>query len=169
MIDAMTVKMMMAAALAVSGAAAGQYQASQLTKREEMIAELISGIRLFRNEIYYTHDRLERVAQRLTSSCSGCCVSLFSEFQDTETMWRSSVENVFGRRPPLKDSDRLALMSAGLRLGRDDIEGQCRYLEKTAEELEVRLLEARREKESRSRLYKTLGLTAGCAAAILVF
>ena len=144
MIDAMTVKMMTAAALAVSGAAAGQYQASQLTKREEMIAELISGIRLFRNEIYYTHDRLERVARRLTSSCSG-------------------------RRPPLKDSDRLALMSAGLRLGRDDIEGQCRYLEKTAEELEVRLLEARKEKESRSRLYKTLGLTAGCAAAILVF
>ena len=84
-------------------------------------------------------------------------------------MWRSSVENVFGRRPPLKDSDRLTLMSAGLRLGRDDIEGQCRYLEKTAEELEVRLLEARKEKESRSRLYKTLGLTAGCAAAILVF
>ena len=39
MIDAMTVKMMTAAALAVSGAAAGQYQASQLTKREEMIAE----------------------------------------------------------------------------------------------------------------------------------
>ena len=74
MIDAMTVKMMTAAALAVSGAAAGQYQASQLTKREEMIAELISGIRLFRNEIYYTHDRLERVAQRLTSYCSGCCV-----------------------------------------------------------------------------------------------
>ena len=116
MIDAMTVKMMTAAALAVSGAAAGQYQASQLTKREEMIAELISGIRLFRNEIYYTHDRLERVAQRLTSSCSGCCVSLFSEFQDqlnhcrgrdTETMWRSSVENVFGRRPPLKDSDQI--------------------------------------------------------------
>ena len=178
MIDAMTVKMMTAAALAVSGAAAVQYQASQLTKREEMIAELISGIRLFRNEIYYTHDRLERVARRLTSSCSGCCVSLFSEFQDqlnhcrgrdTETMWRSSVENVFGRRPPLKDSDRLALMSAGLRLGRDDIEGQCRYLEKTAEELEVRLLEARKEKEFRSRLYKTLGLTAGCAAAILVF
>lgn len=54
-------------------------------------------------------------------------------------------------------------MSAGLRLGRDDIEGQCRYLEKTAEELEVRLLEARKEKESRSRLYKTLGLTAGCS------
>ncbi len=81
MIDAMTVKMMTAAALAVSGAAAGQYQASQLTKREEMIAELISGIRLFRNEIYYTHDRLERVARRLTSSCSGCCVSLFPSFR----------------------------------------------------------------------------------------
>ena len=42
-------------------------------------------------------------------------------------------------------------------------------MEKTAEELEVRLLEARKENESRSRLYKTLGLTAGCAAAILVF
>ena len=69
MIDIMAVKVMTAALLAVSGAAIGQYQASRLTRRVELLEELISGMRLFRNEISYTHDRLERVAGRQTLSC----------------------------------------------------------------------------------------------------
>ena len=81
MIDIMAVKVMTAALLAVSGAAVGQYQASRLTRRVELLEELISGMRLFRNEIYYTHDRLERVAGRLTLSCQGCGSVFFSEFQ----------------------------------------------------------------------------------------
>lgn len=178
MIDIMAVKVMTAALLAVSGAAAGQYQASRLTKRVELLEELISGMRLFRNEIYYTHDRLERVAGRLTLSCQGCGSVFFSEFQrrleenggkDTETIWRGCAERVFGNRTPLKERDLSVLKSAGVRLGMDDIEGQCRYLEKAEEDLEVRLKDARQLRESRFRLYRTLGLAAGCAAAILVF
>ena len=174
----MAMKIMTAAALAVSGAAMGQYQAHRLTRRTELLEELISGIRLFRNEIYYTHDRLERVAERLVSSCRGCCSDFFSAFQhqlkrgdsrDTETIWRECVDYIFGGGTPLKESDRSALKSAGTRLGMDDVEGQCRYLEKAEEELEIRLEDARKMKESRFRLYRTLGLTAGCAAAILVF
>lgn len=80
MIDIMAVKVMTAALLAVSGAAVGQYQASRLTRRVELLEELISGMRLFRNEIYYTPRSSGTVAGRLTLSCQGCGSVFFSEF-----------------------------------------------------------------------------------------
>lgn len=161
----------------ILGIAGGRYKASRLSEREKKLEELISGITLFRNEIYYTHDRLEAVAERLSDSAAGCGARLFSHFaeclgtsagKDSEMIWRDAVRKTFGSRSPLKENDLATLSSAGIRLGKDDPEGQCRYLEKTAAELEVRLREARLDKEARWRLYQTLGLAAGCAAAILV-
>lgn len=173
-----TLKFTAAAALVLLGAAGGRYQAGRLAARERMIGELIDGIHLFRNEIYYTHDRLERISERLVSSCRGCSSDLFLCFYreleeraagDTAELWNDAVLRAFGRRSPLRDCDLDTLRSAGVRLGRDDIEGQCAYLEKTAGELEVRLREARSDRLARSSLCKTLGVAAGCGAAILVF
>ncbi len=161
----------------ILGAAGGRFKASRLSEREKMLEELISGITLFRNEIYYTHDRLKTVSDRLSDSAGGCGARLFSQFsellresagKDSEMIWKDAVRKTFGSRSPLKENDLTALSSAGIRLGKDDAEGQCRYLEKTAAELEVRLREARLDKETRWRLYQTLGLAAGCAAAVLV-
>lgn len=178
MISGFTVKCFVAVILVAAGAAGGAYQAMRLSQRERMIEELIGGIRLFRSEIYYTHDRLADVSRRLTDSCSGCAAHLFQTFCgelakgdgiDTAQIWKNTVNNTFKSNSPLSEKDRDVLISAGSRLGRDDIEGQCRYLEKTEEELKVRLGEARKDRETKSSLYKTLGVATGSAAAILVF
>lgn len=177
MFNGFTFKCCAAALLVAAGAAGGKYRAMRLSEREKMIEDLIGGVRLFRSEIYYTHDRLARVADRLSRSCTGCASVLFhmlyeeliaGEGMDTEDLWKNAVLNTFKRNPALTEKDRAVLISAGTRLGRDDIEGQCLYLEKTEEELRVRLEEARREKETKSSLYKTLGVAVGSAAAILV-
>ena len=178
MIDYFTVKCFAAVTFIAAGAVGGNYQARRLSRRENMIEELIGGIRLFRSEIYYTHDRLSAVSGRLADSCSGCASRLFQTFceelsedsgSDAAQIWQGAVTKTFKGDNALSQKDRNVLAAAGSRLGRDDIEGQRRHLEKTEEELKVRLEEARRDKESKTSLYKTLGTAAGAAAAVLIF
>ncbi len=176
--DPFALKLAAAAIMVLTGAAAGRRQAGRLAERVKLLEELIGGMRLFQSEIYYTHERLETVSGRLVSACQGCASRLFSRFaaelgkgenRDTEELWNDAVSRTFRKDGPLRPADLDTLKSAGIRLGRDDIEGQCSYIEKTVRELEVRLEEARQDCGARSSLLRTLGIAAGCAGAIFIF
>ena len=178
MMDTFALKLTTAAVFVLAGAAGGRWQAGRLAERVKRLEELIGGMRLFQSEIYYTHERLETVAGRLASACQGCASRLFLRFaeelaggenRDTEELWSGAVSRALGKDTPLKPADLETLKSAGVRLGKDDIRGQCSYIEKTIKELEVRLGEARQDCGARSPLFRTLGIAAGCAGAVLIF
>lgn len=178
MIDALMLKLTAAAVFVLAGTAAGYRQAARLAEREKILEDLIGAMKMYESEIYYTHERLEHVARRLSAACRGKAGSLFENFagrlalqesRSGEEIWNDAVKDTFGHRSALREDDLETLKSAGIRLGRDDVEGQCGYIEKTARDLGVRLEEARQDKKARSSLFKTLGIAAGCAGAILVF
>ncbi len=177
MIDTLTLKIAAAAVFILAGTAGGRFQAGRLKERVKLLEELIGGMRLFQSEIYYTHERLENISKRLVISCRGCASDLFFQFseelkrgegRDTEEIWNSAAGKLFQMHTALRTPDLNTLKTAGIRLGRDDIGGQCAYIGKTAEELQVRLQEARQDSETRSRLFQTLGTAAGCAGALLI-
>lgn len=60
------------------------------------------------------------------------------------------------------------LRNFGEGLGRTDIEGQLEHCRMYAAQLGERLVQARREAASKSRLYITLGVTGGMALALLL-
>lgn len=81
--------------------------------------------------------------------------------------WKQAVQDG-GREAGLTQGDRELLLGFGVGLGTTDVAGQVANCGQYRELLDQRLSEARKESESKGRLYLTLGFSIGMAAALLM-
>lgn len=176
-ISLVSVKIVLCTFFIAGGTALGFRYARRLNHRKMILSELISGLQLFQNEIYYTRERLEAIAWRLGRISEGAAAGFFRTFagllderseQGAELLWDEAVDICFPAGAPLHKNDTEALRALGVRLGATDVEGQCGNIGRTIKELSVRFAEADETERQKAKLYKTAGAAAGVLCAVLI-
>lgn len=176
-VSPVSVKIVMCGFFIAGGTALGFRYARQLNQRKVILSELIAGLQLFQNEIYYTRERLEAIAWRLGRISDGAAAGFFRTFaellgerseQGAELLWNEAVDIYFSAGSPLHKNDTEALRALGVRLGATDVEGQCGNIGRTIKELAVRFAEADETERQKAKLYKTAGAAAGVLFAVLI-
>lgn len=171
------IRIILCVLMVAAGTAGGFIMAGRLSMRRQILDSLIYSLEIMRNEIYYTHERLEKIAGRTAAVSEGASAQFFRNFagrlaENADTgasdVWHSAVEGTFPQGCVLKERDIEALDSAGTRLGKTDVSDQCSNLERTIRELSLRYSEAEKDEAEKSRLYKTLGTSAGILAAVMI-
>ncbi len=160
-----------------AGTCLGFMKADRLAKRKVLLEDMIAALEYLKNEIYYTHERLNVVARRIAAMSDGAAAGLFARFSDklelseeegVYRLWSEAVEESFPFYSPLTVQDVEAVTALGMKLGRTDVEGQCGNIERFSRELSIRQSAAETEAAQKSRIYRTLGPVAGIAFAVLI-
>lgn len=81
--------------------------------------------------------------------------------------FESSVDKI-NNRFSLTKADKELLVQFGSKLGSTDVTGQVAHAELYIELFNERLSKAREEESSKSKLYRVLGFSLGCAISLLV-
>jgi stage III sporulation protein AB len=172
----MFIKIFICILLTATGTFIGFMYAGRLTKRKIAITELIQGLEILRSEIFYTHDRLDLIADRVSRISEGASAYFFKKFADdlhsygekgVSSVWNDTVQACFPSGDPLTAKDTDALRALGVRLGSTDVAGQCENIGRTVKELSIRLADARSMELQKGRLYRTLGVAGGLLFAVL--
>lgn len=155
----------------------GFRSSARLTKRKNAISDIIAGLYLFENEIYYTRERLESIAARLGRISAGAAAEFFSVFAGlleerselgAEFLWNESADICFPPASPLNKKDTEALRALGVKLGATDVEGQRGNIGRTIKELSLRLADAEEMERQKGKMYRTVGAAAGILCAVLI-
>lgn len=155
----------------------GFRSSARLTKRKNAISDIIAGLYLFENEIYYTRERLESIAARLGRISAGAAAEFFSVFAGlleerselgAEFLWNEAADICFPPASPLNKKDTEALRALGVKLGATDVEGQRGNIGRTIKELSLRLANAEEMERQKGKMYRTVGAAAGILCAVLI-
>lgn len=142
-------------------------------KEERTLRQLLNILDYLACELQYRLTPLPQLCRQAALECSGTLNKLFTAFADEldmqltanpELCMKAALEK-YGDIP--RHSYEL-LTVLGCSLGRFDLDGQLKDLEKVRHECISRLAKTCENKETRIRTYQTLGLCAGAALAILL-
>lgn len=170
-------KIIMCGAFILGGTWIGMFYAERLSRRKRVLGELVRGLQLFENEIYYTRERLEKAAARVSRAGDGAASGFFACFADmlhdhgeegAGRVWAEAAHGYFRDGDPLNAKDIEALSSMGHQLGCTDIKGQMDNTERTLKELSIRLADAGSMEAQKGRVYRTAGVAGGILCAVLV-
>lgn len=173
----MILKTALCGAFVIVGAFTGMFYARRLTQRRIALGELVRSLQLFENEIYYTRERLEKAAARVSRASGGPAGELFAAFAEllrergeagAGHLWEAAVSECFPEDMPLNARDIDALRAMGRQLGSTDIKGQTENIERTLKELSLRLADAGNAEAQKGRVYRTAGVAGGILCAVLV-
>lgn len=142
-------------------------------RQERLLRQLLENLDFMESELRY---RL--TALRSFSSCAPCGPAgasgrLFLDLagaldahsgSDVEQCLRTSLD----KQPGIPMRLRKRIWQLGRTLGRFDLDGQLRGIESAREGCRRELRELERNRQQRLRSYRTLGLCAGAALAILL-
>lgn len=92
---------------------------------------------------------------------------LFSDKSDYENAFEQSVSKI-NRSFSLTESDKELLNQFGSNLGTTDVTGQLAHTELYAQLFAERLNYVKSEESSKSKLYRVLGFSLGCAISLLI-
>ena len=93
--------------------------------------------------------------------------SLNMENMSAKDAWKKSIEELQDKLS-LNKEDFTAIETLGKMLGNTDVEGQVSQIELTEKLIEDQIENAKIEKQKNTKLYKTLGVTVGLTAVILL-
>ena len=149
---------------------AGYSESRKLSLRAEQLEKFIQFITNAKTEIRYSampvHQIVEKHSEgmRLLSKCAEYCGTGL-EFP---AAWKRGVqEGTAGLG--LKKEDLKVMREFGEGLGATDLDGQLAHCELYLQMVSSRLEDAKKEKATKSKLYLMLGVSAGLAAALLLW
>ena len=158
--------------LIISGFGAGMMMAQGLKKKVSFYEDFLSFLNDLKSLISYTSQPLSDVFGGNTFN------GVFDEFSNAvylsmqcentfEDAWQKSL-TVLSDCTPLESDDISLISEFGRGLGKTDISGQMALCELISAKADSRLQICRKDKESKSRMYKTLGILGGATAALLI-
>jgi stage III sporulation protein AB len=142
--------------------------------RTEALEAVAAGLELLRTEIRYAALPLPAALRRVAGMAPSPASRLFgatAEALDRGAAGEDAVADAMGRLSrdlPLLPRQRLVLAQLGAVLGRSDRDDQADHLTRAIEHLGREAARDRPEAQRQASLWRTLGLLAGVAAAILV-
>lgn len=161
--------------IVLSAGSVGFRIAAALRRRCSLLRQLLSSLQILKNEITFCGTPLPQAFALMAVSSQGGPERLFSSVarQMERRRWLTlsgameqalSEEEELGRDTALRD----VFMRLAAGLGKYDRDHQLQTMEMAAADLQRLLQEAEREQNLRSRTYRTLGICAGLAMAILL-
>lgn len=150
----------------------GIEMAGALKSREEILTDMITFLRLVKNEMMYMLNSLpvayEMSRQRLNTELKNVlgAISLdMSEFGVEKI--DASITNNINSIKCLNDYDKEIIISTLKNLGRSDLESQYNIIENAIAIINKQIKEANEIKNKNSKVYKTIGVITGLMIVII--
>lgn len=136
--------------------------------------EKINGLlNIFKAKIKFTCLTIQEIFNQIYEENKDNIGEIFKNASDymneesSKKAWEKSLENAT-KKTNFNEEDITTLKTLGKMLGNTDMAGQVSQIELTEQMLLERIENAKVEKKKNSKLYKTLGITAGSAIAIIL-
>lgn len=150
----------------------GIEMAGALKSREEILTDMITFLRLVKNEMMYMLNSLpvayEMSRQRLNTEFKNVlgAISLdMSEFGVEKI--DASITNNINSIKSLNEYDKEIIISTLKNLGRSDLESQYNIIENAISIINKQIKEANEIKNKNSKVYKTIGVITGLMIVII--
>ena len=160
----------------ITAAGAGYMAARTYENRVIHLEDLILVLKILRSEMEYRNDPLpelmERIARRMTGKAGDflnavCSFLKGDDRYDFYDSWKEAVNKIYGESA-LAESDRSILSRAGIELGKTDMSNQLALFAHLFDRLEEQKKEADEERRKKSRICRTLGISLGVLAVIVL-
>ena len=144
--------------------------------RVERLSALTESLRILNSEITYRRDplpeTLERISRYKDNSSSAFFRRLTEIVRENKTFlfmdsWKAAVDDCY-QNSPLKPCDIEIINDIGIELGKSDVEGQNNMFLRIFKRLEECTLDAVHERNTKGKMYKTMGITIGIAIVIIL-
>ncbi|MCL2089587.1 MAG: stage III sporulation protein AB [Oscillospiraceae bacterium] len=165
----MPIKIIGMAAIIAAGGFAGLYMSGSLSKRVSELELVLLLIERLKTSIRYSHTHTSVI---VAEAASHIPLSFLSDCRDNldrqpgfPVAWRTALERYDGN---LTAADIQAVGTIGGILGSCDAQGQTEALELTAERIGACLEDARKERDTKGKMYRSLGILAGVGLSIIL-
>ncbi len=151
-----------------AGALAGYSESLRLKLRVARLEGFLRFLQAAETEIRFSGEPIGRILEKHGDSFAFLkeCRMYMEEGEPFEAAWERSMKKAAASG--FSGEDVLRLREFGSGWGVTDTQGQIAHCRLTKELLEALLQEARRDKETKARLYQMLGIFGGIAAAVLL-
>ena len=151
--------------LVAAGSLCGLLESRKLILRERRLEDFLSFLQVMTTEIRFSQAHLDEIIRRHGGKFDflKACAERLEEGAVFLSVWREEASQATG----FDAEDRRLLQDFGVGLGTTDINGQLAHCELYTDLFQVRLREARSQKEKKAKLYLLLGVFGGLAAALL--
>ena len=158
--------------LIAAGALTGFNKAAALTKRVRFFEDYISFITQIETQIRYSSQTLcvlleDARAPKALEPLIECFISRIESGEDFDKTWESAAQQI-PADSGISKQDRELVKRFGTGLGKTDMQGQESHCELCLREAICALEEARRDRDAKSKLYRSLGILSGAACALLI-
>lgn len=144
----------------------------RLQRRVDALQLFLQLINRLSERIRYTTAPLATLLRSLSQTAELRDFSLlhisFDTDEDMRCQWVSAVEKQ-GAEWGFSEDDRVLMKAFIGELGKTDAEGEMRFCEEYGALVQTHLAQARDEWKAKGRLYVTLGICSGLAAALLLW
>lgn len=162
-------KLIGAVLLVASSFSVGLSMSKSLYRRKAFIKSFIVFVDSLATHIRYNTDDIFNLVSMCADSEELKCFEYFSNpnNQPFDKLWSKSVLTI-PRAYSLTKSDADLLLQFGSQLGKTDIDGQLKHIMLYKDFFKKQLDDAEEAIIKKSKLYKTMGLFAGTAAALMM-
>lgn len=142
-------------------------KSAELSKRVRQLEGFVGALEMISSDIRYFASPVDALMRKVDSMPEyrelllfGLCAQELTHTRDLQRAWERALAEAKPRLA-LDEGDRETLLWFGRVLGTTDVEGQTASCERYAALLRQRLEAARRDRQTRGRMYASLGLLAG--------
>ena len=157
----------------IGAAAIGFLESHKLSRRVHILEALVAVFEQIRSEVLFLSVPVGQLLPEVAGRCQSEEVQRFLHGVDAQEedlfseRWQQAL-NQHAKALLLEKDPFYALCNVGSYLGKYDIKEQDRSLTKTIDRLQQALTQARPERDKKSKLYRTLGITAGVMSVIFL-
>lgn len=151
----------------------GNLYSKKYSNRLAELEKMKNILNIFKSKIKFTctplQDIFEQIYQENKDDIGEIfkCANQYMNNHNASEAWEKAIEEKKNQTNFTTD-DINVLKTLGKMLGNTDVEGQVSQIELTEEFLIKEIKEAEEEKRKNTKLYKTLGVTAGLAVAVIL-
>lgn len=147
--------------------------AREAIRQEKLLRQLLDNLDYMESELRCRLTALPELFQLCAMRSGGCLKRLFLDIaaeldKRSEPQVEMCLRKALDGQSAIPGRVRKRIYQLGKNLGRFDLEGQLRGIENAREGCKRELRELERDRQQRLRSYRTLGLCAGAALAVLL-
>ena len=167
------VKYLMLFLILISSSLIGRFLSKRYVYRLQELEEIQNCLNIFKSKIKFTGLTIQEIFNQIYDDNKDVVGDIFKraslnmENMSAKDGWKKAIEESQDKLS-LNKEDFTAIETLGKMLGNTDVEGQVSQIELTEKLIEDQIENAKIEKQKNTKLYKTLGVTVGLTAVILL-